>query len=143
MLRWDTAINKVKLVVVESTGRKTRAIVQLSLENMRINVHSKRITCMHEKYLLIESNNVGHIVFSEILEIMFRCMNGIAIIVSRFIVRACKCQELSGNNPVQISIFNTLRAIQITPKTNHLEVLVLFQIKGSKVKKSMNQTLWN
>ena len=73
--------------------------------------------------LLVQSNDSGHSLFLEILDICFRCMNMIAIIDSRPRMWTTKSKESSGNNPVEVSILDPFKG------------LVLLHIKLIEVKK--------
>ena len=62
--------------------------------------------------LLIETNNVGDIMLAEVIEVIFGRVDGIAVIVAIYMVRASKSNELLWQYPVEIPVFHALRVAE-------------------------------
>ncbi len=59
--------------------------------------------------LLVQANNIRDIVLSKEVEVEFWRVDWVTIVVSVLMVRAGKGQKLVRDNPIQVSIFYTLR----------------------------------
>ena len=62
--------------------------------------------------LLVEAHNVSDVVSFEIFNVVVRAEHWVSVLDFAHLMRAGKSEELTGNDPVEVAIFNTLQAME-------------------------------